>query len=148
MNKDFSGAAVIRPPSRYTEYSDELATEICLRVASGQSLRTICLDPEMPCRDTIWRWSLDDEKGFAKKFERARLIQAHGYVDEIMDIADGDGDFQHNRLRVDTRKWYASKVIPKIYGDRQIHQTQDEDGDLHPLNIGLINVPPKVPTDD
>jgi hypothetical protein len=25
---------------------------------------------------------------------------------------------QRSRLRVDTRKWFASKVAPKIYGDK------------------------------
>ncbi len=25
-----------------------------------------------------------------------------------------------SRLRVDTRKWYLSKVLPKVYGDRTV----------------------------
>jgi hypothetical protein len=25
---------------------------------------------------------------------------------------------QHQRLRVDSRKWLLSKIVPKIYGDR------------------------------
>jgi hypothetical protein len=25
---------------------------------------------------------------------------------------------QHQRLRVDSRKWLLSKVLPKLYGDR------------------------------
>jgi hypothetical protein len=31
-----------------------------------------------------------------------------------------------SRLRVDTRKWYLSKVLPKIYGDRTIHAGDPE----------------------
>ncbi len=33
---------------------------------------------------------------------------------------------QRSRLRVDTRKWISSKLKPKKYGDRTIHQGDDE----------------------
>jgi hypothetical protein len=40
-------------------------------------------------------------------------------------------DHEHinrSRLRVDTRKWYASKVLPKIYGDKLISEVTGKDG--------------------
>jgi hypothetical protein len=39
-------------------------------------------------------------------------------ADDLIDIADEQGDPNRNRLRVDTRKWLLSKALPKIYGDR------------------------------
>jgi hypothetical protein len=60
-------------------------------------------------------------------------------ADDVLDIADnGTNDYvdtengpsldkdhiQRSRLRVDTRKWMLSKVLPKIYGDKvEIEQT-------------------------
>jgi hypothetical protein len=41
------------------------------------------------------------------------------YVHEIEAIADDEkGDVRRDTLRVDTRKWIASKLAPRRYGDR------------------------------
>lgn len=64
-------------------------------------------------------------------------MQAELLADELLSIADdGRNDtyevtegeeksirtdhdvINRSRLRVDTRKWYLSKVLPKIYGDK------------------------------
>ena len=74
---------------------------------------------------------------FMQQYARAREIQAELLAEEIIEIADdsaGDviiddeGREQTNhervarsRLRVDARKWYASKLAPKRYGDRVQH---------------------------
>jgi len=39
---------------------------------------------------------------------------------------------QRSRLRLDTRKWYASKIIPKIYGEKQTIDNQSSDGSMSP----------------
>ena len=45
-------------------------------------------------------------------------------AEDIFDIADGnedgkeDEDIARSRLRVDTRKWYLSKIKAKKYGER------------------------------
>jgi hypothetical protein len=41
---------------RPTIRSRAIENEICYRIACGESLRHICLDPKMPCRDTFFRW--------------------------------------------------------------------------------------------
>ena len=38
----------------------EIENEICRRIACGESLRRICLDERMPCRDTVFRWLRND----------------------------------------------------------------------------------------
>jgi hypothetical protein len=39
------------------------------------------------------------------------------------------GSIAHNRLRMDARKWLASKYLPKVYGDRTV-VAGDEDAPL------------------
>jgi hypothetical protein len=77
---------------------------------------------------------------FAEQYARAREEQADGYADEIVAIADeppqlvtkDDGEdvevsldsaaIQRQRLRIDARKWVASKLKPKKYGDKVDHK--------------------------
>ena len=41
------------------------------------------------------------------------------WADEILSIADDEKLDPHDRrIRVDSRKWLLSKVLPKIYGDK------------------------------
>ncbi len=123
---------------RPTKYSDKLAATICQRLAEGESLRKICKDANVPAMSTVLAWLFDgghDE--FSEQYARAREAQAEFYADEIVDIADDssadvttdeDGketvDHEHisrSRLRVDSRKWVASKLLPKVYGDKLQH---------------------------
>ena len=56
-------------------YSEELADEICARIAEGESMRGICADNHMPNWRTVWRW-LDANDDFASRCARARTMQA------------------------------------------------------------------------
>jgi hypothetical protein len=114
-------------------YSPELADQICALVAEGNSLRAILDMPGMPCRRVVLYW-LYDRQDFREKYEIARMLQAEVWSHEILEIADDSaGDFIINergervvdheninraRLRVDSRKWLLSKLLPKKYGDR------------------------------
>jgi hypothetical protein len=86
----------------------------------------------MPSTDTVYAWLVDDDThSFADKYARARISQASHMFDGLLEIADlssteivGGEDkadnarVQARRLQVDTRKWYLSKVLPKLYGDK------------------------------
>ena len=119
------------------EYSDEIATNICERIAGGESLRKICLSDDMPAQSTVYKWLLDPAKAdFVEQYTRARELQADTLFDECQDIADdGSNDWmadkdeeegtkyngdavQRSRLRIDTRKWMAGKLRPKKYGEK------------------------------
>jgi hypothetical protein len=105
-------------------YSDELAAEICERLAAGESLNAICRDKRMPSRKVVHEWIADDRNGFRYKYARAREMQVEHYADEIIDIADavaGETEsavVQAAKLAIDTRKWIAAKRLPKKYGDK------------------------------
>lgn len=95
----------------------------------------------MPGQTTVFKWLAENE-AFAKQYAHAREAQAEKLADEIIEIADDgtndygfkedsdkDGDgakpvflaehVQRSKLRVDSRKWVASKLHPKKYGDYQ-----------------------------
>lgn len=103
---------------RQSKYSDNLADIICERLVDGQSLRTICADADMPDRVTVMRW-LHVHESFATKYARARELQGDYLAEEIIHIVDEEEDAQRARNRMLARQWYASKLKPKSYGDKQ-----------------------------
>lgn len=105
---------------RPSVFSKELGNLICERIANGESVLKICKDKEMPCRKTVTNWLLDkNKKDFLRNYEEAVNVRTENMFDEIEDIADNKkGEVQRDRLRIDTRKWYLSKVMPKKYGDK------------------------------
>jgi terminase small subunit-like protein len=123
--------------SRPSDFTVEIGDFICEQLALGESLRSICEPDSMPNRSTVFRW-LSLDKSFSDQYARAREEQAESLADEIVRISDedsattkqfGDDDLQvvfdstavaRNRLRVDARKWVASKLKPKKYGERQV----------------------------
>lgn len=107
------------PGGRPSKYTKALAARICQRIAEGESLRKICADPAMPSMFTIFHWLGDESKAeFSKQYAHARDAQADSLADEIVDIADTEEDPAKARVRVDARKWVASKLKPKKYGDK------------------------------
>jgi len=103
----------------------------------------------MPPESTVRLWVLDDAgPGYAAHYARARAVAMDVMADEIIEISDdGSGDRREivkadgevieiqdaefaarSKLRVDTRKWYLSKLAPKRYGDRvAVEHTVDAD---------------------
>lgn len=108
-------------------YSEELAAHICSEIAEGRSLRAICRDDGMPHMASVFRW-LKSEEGFSEQYAHAREAQADSLADEIVDIADNEEDAAKARVRVDARKWVASKLKPKRYGDKVTNEHTGAEG--------------------
>lgn len=123
---------------RPTDYSSEIGAEICTAIASSsKSVRRLCEErPHWPHFDTLFTWRrLNSE--FSELFTKAKVAQVEVYIDEMNEIADNvakDTEMRKNRdgseyaapnhewiarsrLRIDTRKWLASKIAPRLYGD-------------------------------
>ena len=118
-------------------YSDKLAATICSRIAEGESLRSICRDDAMPSIASVFLW-LSQKPDFSEQYTRAREEQAEAFADEIVAIADETPELeevldrhgnvvdmklhsayvQWQKNRIDARKWTASKLKPKKYGER------------------------------
>jgi transposase-like protein len=126
---------------RPSDYSEELSARICARLAAGESMRTVCKDDDMPSAQTLFSW-MRKHSEFLEQYTRAKEESADALIEESLDIADdgtndwmekhnADGEnigwtlngehVQRSKLRIDTRKWMASKLKPKKYGDRLEH---------------------------
>jgi len=132
---------------RPTGYNQEIAHEICEIIANtSKGLKKLSAENEhWPDSTTIRRWIQANEE-FCRQYARAKLLQADYMAEEILEISDdGSNDFmadkdgnqrldgehvQRSRLRVDTRKWLAAKLAPKIYGDKQETNHGVADGSL------------------
>jgi len=122
---------------RPTMYSEELANLICETIStSNVGLAHICKNNEsFPTRTTIYEW-IKINKSFADKYARAKEDQADFLAEEIVTIADaplmtrtefiGGGNssgtisdnVQRSKLMVEARKWVASKLKPKTWGEK------------------------------
>ena len=148
---------------RPTKYTKKLSQEICERLSDGESLRSICRDDHVPARVNIHRWLLATDNKLYNEFRiqyaLARDIQAETLVDEIFDIADnGSNDYMEkndpdnpgyvvngealgrSRLRVDTRKWHASKIIKRYKDDYK------GDGGGETLADALLKLASRLPS--
>lgn len=150
---------------RPTLYTPQLADEIVERIQSGETLLAIVSEDRMPEYSTVVFWSEEGTHiqatadGFPAKYARARLIRNKRMAEELEHIADdarndwmdrvvsADGDtvrvvdhehVMRSKLRVDTRKWLLSKLLPHDYGDRVAHQMLDEHGKPAKAGITVI----------
>lgn len=143
---------------RPSGYSDDIADQICERLADGQSLRSICCDEAMPSQAAVFRWLADPRYAiFREQYTRARETQADALFDEILDIADdgsndwmerhddqgGNNGWKENgeainrsKIRIDARKWMAGKLRPKVYGDKTLVGSDPENP--LPSNVTVV----------
>lgn len=102
---------------RPTVMTEEVKNEILSRLIEGESLRSITRDEDMPTIRTVM-YHLRKDEAFFQQYALAREEQADTYADEIVDIADKTDDPAKARLQIDARKWVASKLKSKSYGDK------------------------------
>jgi len=131
---------------RPTKFTPEIGDLICDRLASGMSLRRACKFDDVPdvSNVVLWLLKIDDPKfdEFRARYANARSVQYELLADEIVDIADdGTSDYMEDeggprlnpeaiarsRLRVDTRKWFLGKVLPKFSDKQESPKAQTDD---------------------
>lgn len=121
-----------KPNGRPDTFSQAKADAIIERVSGHESLRAICDAVGVPA-GTFLGW-VADRPELAEHYARAKRMQAEAMAAELLAIADDssndtiltkDGNevanaewIARSRLRVDTRKWILSKMLPKVYGDK------------------------------
>lgn len=143
------------------EDKDKLLSIIFDKILNGKPVRDVLKEEGMPDVTTFYRW-IDEDVEKAKQYVRACEGRADAIFDEIIKIADdSERDFveqtltddikissfnsehvQRSRLRIDARKWIASKLNPKKFGDKTII----EGGDNPIKTQGTIDVS-KLPTE-
>jgi len=146
-----------------TNYRRGLAEKICEKLMTGATLKSICGvgDRRYPTMMTVAKW-LAHNAEFREQYYFARRVAAELHIDEIFEIADDtskdyvervinkkDGTsyvevvvdneaIQRSRVRIDARKFYAAKMVPKLYGDKVV-QEHTANGDLAELLSRAIN---------
>lgn len=100
-------------------FKKAMGDRICREVSLGKSLRRILKGKGMPSMATVMNW-LQDVPKFTEQYAHARRVGMELHIDGLLDLADtANSENAHAvRLRVDVRKWLASKMLPKVYGER------------------------------
>ena len=150
-----------KPDKRVVPDRQAIMKDLCDLISASNKSMASCLKelqakyPEGGLdRTRIYDWMKEDTD-LANKYARAKQDQADFLVEEMLAISDDDSEdaifvetddksgksakmvcnnefIQRSRLRVDTRKWIASKLKPKTYGDKfEI----DTPADGHPLIV-------------
>ena len=116
----------------YIAYSPELMLEICRRLAEGTALKVICREQGMPHFTNVHRWILTKEE-VRTQYEAALEICGQSHADELLELADMPPEYsidkggkrrvdmgwvQWQRGRIDIRKWLASRLYARKYGER------------------------------
>jgi hypothetical protein len=141
-------------------YSQEKADAICERLERGESLRQAAKAVGM-LPSTILGWTKYN-KAFSEQYARAREIGYLLLADEILEISDDasldvtqteDGRvivdqerIARSRLRVDSRKWMLSKMLPKIYGEK-IEATHEVGESVQRIVRELVRAPRTADSD-
>lgn len=103
---------------RPSSFTQEIADEICERLAKGDPMARICEDEAMPCYTTVWKWEKDHPE-FAKASAHARVSGTHFMADDCIRIADAeDIEAADKRIMIDTRIRLIGKWNARGYGDK------------------------------
>jgi hypothetical protein len=104
-----------------TTYTKEMADRICAWKAEGRTLSSFCKLDGTPELQTVYNWQ-DAHPDFFEKYARATDrgmdVLAELAVDEASIASLPPERVQAARLAFDARRWYASKIAPRRYGEK------------------------------
>ena len=109
----------------YVIYDDAtknaMVDSLLVQIEAGKSMREVCRMDGMPDHTTVIRWMRDDAS-LATRYARARMAQADVLFDRMEAVEEavsaGTMDSHAARVVLDSMRWRASKLAPKVYGDR------------------------------
>lgn len=128
--------------ARPTKLTDHSRSEICERLAGGESLRSICADDHIPHISNVLQAVVDDRDGFREQYTRAREAAGYAHADKIVEVAYKleAGDIEPNAARVmlDGFKWAAERQAPKQHSPKQEIDHRSPDGSMTPQRIEIV----------
>ncbi len=97
-------------------------------LASGKSVTAAC--KEVGLDRVRFYYEIANDKDIATRIARAREVGIDARIDDNQDIADAATaeDWQVARLRIWERQWAASKIKPKMYGDKVQQEVSGPNG--------------------
>ncbi len=115
---------------RPTLYCLDLAKEICDAIATqALGIQALCdANSHFPSPRVLFEW-VRKHPEFQQMYAQAKRDQAEVSVDKLKDWTNEDHiyidengkrrvDVPLLRVKIDTVKWEASKLIPRVYGER------------------------------
>ncbi len=143
--------------------TEKIVSEICARLAEGETLRSICRRKGMPHWNTVYDWMAEDPE-LSGRIARAREIGFDAIAQEALEIANtpvigeeteesDDGRIKtkrgdmlgHRKLQIDTRLKLLAKWCPARYGDKTSMELTGANGG--PVRAQVI-IATGVPSDD
>ena len=114
--------------SKYSDNKPEIIASVLAGMEAGTPFRRSCKEAGV-APPTFIRWCDEDPK-LAEQYAISRMKLMDMIAEEIIEISDelppmtangslDSAGVNHQRLRVDSRKWLLSKLAPKKYGERQ-----------------------------
>lgn len=103
----------------YEPVTPEKIEAVLKRIEEGESERSACRNENVSrssFRIKALREGLDTQ--YAHALEMLAQDQAEALERAIEDMRSGTIDAQMARVEIDARKWFASKFLPKRYGDK------------------------------
>jgi hypothetical protein len=159
-----AGKKATQPGETETERQERYVYQLCqATMETDKGIKRLCdtfraEDSNFPPCRTIRNWIADNQE-FAAQYARAKDLQADFLAEQIIEISDDDSEdeifvggddetgagtkrvannefIQRSRLRVEARKWVASKLAPKKYGDKLTQELTGPNGSN--LNIQVV----------
>lgn len=135
------------------KYSIDLAERICVDFATHTmaAIKILDLSPDYPDYTTLCRWRFRHPE-FDAMFTRAIQFQVRLEAEEMKQIADDESDyvyyedkdgvkrldsratFERKKIRIDVRKFNATKLARKFYGDSK---ESDVEPAKQPIDVNI-----------
>ena len=106
---------------RPTDYNEEIAQKILEKIESSDcGLQEICdSNFDFPAPDSIYRWMSKNDR-FRDKYLLSKKRQVQVYVDKSFELLNklytDPVEIQLLKLKLDHIRWYASRLVPRLYG--------------------------------
>lgn len=149
------------PPSKKrgapTIKTPELLNTICAGISLGKSARAMCIETGISQR-VLWNWLAGDAE-LMRQYLVAKELCVDAYAEEIIEISDDASRdtytdekgrevidrevIARSQLRIDARKWYASRLAPKKYGDKLTNAHDGGDTNkpiVHRVEVAFVAV--------
>lgn len=135
-----------------TMFTDKLAAEICEVVStSPKMLEELCNERKhWPTAKCVYEWRIKIPS-FGEAYARAKMAQIDALVNHIFVLLrDTSNDYYINdegkkrinhahinklKIEVDAIKWLASKLVPRLYGERSIPKNEDNEDAISKFKV-------------
>ena len=122
---------------RIPNYDQQLADQICYRIAAGETLASILQEPNMPTMTSIWTW-IRDRPAFALAYNQAQREQMRSWANEIIHLADDSTEdwikatgkrgqpikptlnrehIERTKVRIQARQWLMARFAPEQFSE-------------------------------